>query len=211
MPSAPAANSGSFKSLPGIARNKNLMLIYLLTLVTVTGHFTAVTYFSPFMQRVGGFTPDSVAMLLLVLGGASIVGSILGGRFAERAGRLTLFLPLGLLSAVFLLLPAATRLGMAGAAALCFIWGAAFTFATLIYQVRALGLSPQAVDVAISIFSGIFNVGIGGGALIGSRVFAGLGIEMNAYVGAGFMAAAACISLLPVVARGGGAAAGTEA
>lgn len=206
LPSAPAANAGSFKSLPGIVRNKKLMAIYLITLISVAGHFTAVTYFSPFMQQVGGFSPNSVAMLLLVLGVASIVGSVLGGKLAERPGRMTLFLPLCLLSVMFMLLPAAVRLGLAGALAFCFIWGAAFTFSTLIYQLRALGLSPKAVDVAISIFSGIFNVGIGGGALVGSHIFAGLGIEVNAYASAVFMALAALLSLTPLITHSGGGA-----
>lgn len=202
LPSTPAANSGSFKSLPGIARNKSLMTIYLLTVVTVSGQFTAMTYFAPFMRQVGGFTPGIVAMLLLVLGGSSIAGSLLGGKFAGRTGHMTLFLPLFLLAVMFLLLPHAVRLGLAGATVFCFVWGAAFTFTTLIYQLRVLGLSPKALDVATSIFSGIFNVGIGGGALIGSRVFVGFGVEMNVYVSAALMALAALLSLTRFVARG---------
>lgn len=204
LPSAPSENSGSFKSLPGILGNRRLLMIYLLNLLAVAGHFTAVTYFSPLMQQLGGFSSQSVALLLLVLGGAGVAGGMLGGKFAERPGRMILFAPLCLLCVMFVLLPQGISMGMPAAAGLCLLWGTAFTFVTLNCQLRVLGLSPKALDVAVAIYSGTFNIGIGGGALMGSRIFASFGIEINAFAAAGFMAVAALMSLLPVIAGSGG-------
>lgn len=206
LPSTPAANSGSFSSLPGIWRNKSLMMFYLLTLATVTGHFTTFTYFLPFMQQLGEFSKNTVVMLLLVLGGSGVAGSILGGKFAEHRSRLMLFLPLLILCVLQALLPLAARHGLAAVIALCFFWGAAFTFSTLVYQLHVLALSPKAVDVAVAIFSGTFNIGIGGGALLGSQIFARLGVELNPYFSAVLMGVAALISLLPVIGRSAEAA-----
>ena len=67
-------------------------------------------------------------------------------------------------------------------------WGAAMTAVCLAFQTVLLTVAPDAADVAASLYSGIFNVGIGGGAFIGSRVSEAAGFMPVAYVGAGIVA-----------------------
>lgn len=196
----PSRNAGSFKSLPVLAHRPALLKIYLLTLLTVTGHFAAFTYLSPFMIQVGGLSSKGVAFLLLLLGGAGIAGSYLGGKIAERWERWFLAGPLIALSACLGLLVLAGT-GIAAAAVLCFAWGMAWTAVTLGYQTRVLICAPDEADIAVSLYSGIFNIGIGGGALIGSRVFSHGGVEYIGYAGMAFVLLAALIALLPPGSR----------
>ena len=77
LPLLPSSNAGSLKSLPSLFRRRALLHVYALIAIIVTGHFTAYTYFGPFMENVAGFSKDDVVLLLLVVGGAGLIGSLL--------------------------------------------------------------------------------------------------------------------------------------
>ncbi|EIH4460216.1 sugar MFS transporter [Escherichia coli] len=81
-----------------------------------------------------------------------------------------------------LLLPAANseiHLGV-----LSIFWGIAMMIIGLGMQVKVLALAPDATDVAMALFSGIFNIGIGAGALVGNQVSLHWSMSMIGYVGA---------------------------
>lgn len=50
-------------------------------------------------------------------------------------------------------------------------------------QVKVIDLAPDATDIAMSIYSGIFNIGIGAGALIGNQVILHAGMTNIGYAG----------------------------
>jgi len=63
-------------------------------------------------------------------------------------------------------------------------WGIAIMIIGLGMQVKVLSLAPDATDVAMSLFSGIFNLGIGAGALVGNQVSLHWSMANVGYVGA---------------------------
>ncbi|MDV3384773.1 sugar transporter [Klebsiella pneumoniae] len=111
LPTLPSEHSGSLKSLPVLFRRPALVSVYILTVVVVTAHYTAYSYIEPFVQTVAGLSGNFATVLLLILGGAGIIGSILFGKLGNQHASGLISLAIGLLLACLLLLlkPRITR------------------------------------------------------------------------------------------------------
>ncbi|EHA2520011.1 sugar transporter [Salmonella enterica] len=183
LPKLPSEHSGSLKSLPLLFRRPALMSLYVLTVVVVTAHYTAYSYIEPFVQNVAGLSANFATVLLLILGGAGIIGSLVFGKLGNRHASSLVSMAIALLVVcLLLLLPAADS--EAHLAILSIFWGIAIMVIGLGMQVKVLALAPDATDVAMALFSGIFNIGIGAGALVGNQVSLHWSMSAIGYIGA---------------------------
>lgn len=199
LPKLPSKDVGSAASLPSIFNNIPLLTVYTLTVLCVTAHFTAYSYIEPYMLMISQFSQQFATVILLSFGVAGLLASWLFGHFYDRFPRAFLIsamatLLFSLLASVWL--PHVPILWLV----LAMLWGLAITAISLAFQLRVLQLAPNATDVAMSIFSGIYNIGIGGGAFVGGLVIASLGLAMVGYVGAG-IALIAMVCLMVYLAR----------
>ncbi|ECT9807509.1 sugar transporter [Salmonella enterica] len=183
LPKLPSEHSGSLKSLPLLFRRPALMSLYILTVVVVTAHYTAYSYIEPFVQNVAGLSANFATVLLLILGGVGIIGSLVFGKLGNHHASLLVSIAIALLVVcLLLLLPAADS--EAHLALLSIFWGIAIMVIGLGMQVKVLALAPDATDVAMALFSGIFNIGIGAGALAGNQVSLHWSMSIIGYIGA---------------------------
>ncbi|EJW9016520.1 sugar transporter [Salmonella enterica] len=183
LPKLPSEHSGSLKSLPLLFRRPALMSLYVLTVVVMTAHYTAYSYIEPFVQNVAGLSANFATVLLLILGGAGIIGSLVFGKLGNRHASSLVSIAIALLVVcLLLLLPAADS--EAHLAILSIFWGIAIMVIGLGMQVKVLALAPDATDVAMALFSGIFNIGIGAGALAGNQVSLHWSMSAIGYIGA---------------------------
>lgn len=182
LPKLPSEHSGSLKSLPLLFRRPALMSLYVLTVVVATAHYTAYSYIEPFVQNVAGLSANFATVLLLILGGAGIIGSLVFGKLGNRHASSLVSIAIALLVVCLLLLPAAES--EAHLAILSIFWGIAIMVIGLGMQVKVLALAPDATDVAMALFSGIFNIGIGAGALVGNQVSLHWSMSAIGYIGA---------------------------
>ena len=169
LPLLPSENAGSLSSVPMLFRRPALVGIYVLLVVVITGQFTAYSYIEPFVQDIAGHAGDVTTAVLLLYGGMGIVGSVLFGWFGLRFPRGFLLASIGVL-ALSLLLLVMSSTHVWSLYLQSSVWGIAMICFALSMQSKVLNLAPDATDVAMSMFSGIFNIGIGGGALLGSIV-----------------------------------------
>lgn len=183
LPALPSQNTGSLSSLPSLFKRRNLMLLYAMTVLIITAHFTAYSYIEPFVLQVGGFKAEQVTIVLSLYGLAGFTASYLFGKWFAKSQRLFMLgaVAVILLSAL-LLLPFASF--PYAVYALVFIWGVAIVIVSLGMVSKVLAFASDATDVANSIYSGLYNVGIGGGALLGHYVTVWFGLSNIGIAGA---------------------------
>ncbi|WP_308111211.1 sugar transporter [Neisseria subflava] len=183
LPALPSQNTGSLSSLPSLFKRRNLMLLYAMTVLIITAHFTAYSYIEPFVLQVGGFKAEQVTIVLSLYGLAGFAASYLFGKWFAKSQRLFMLgaMAIILLSAL-LLLPFASF--PYAVYALVFIWGVAIVIVSLGMVSKVLAFASDATDVANSIYSGLYNVGIGGGALLGHYVTVWFGLSNIGIAGA---------------------------
>ncbi|AZP41011.1 MULTISPECIES: sugar transporter [Rahnella] len=182
LPPLPSEHTGSLKSVPMLFRRPALVGMYLLTALIVTAHYTAYSYIEPFIQSVANMGENFTTFLLLIFGGAGILGSIAFSLLGNRFPAAMLSGPILLVTLSMLLLFVAVMNPVA-ISVLCIIWGLAMMIIGLAMQVRVLALATDATDVSMALLSGIYNIGIGAGALIGNQVSLHLEMSNIGYAG----------------------------
>ena len=183
LPNLPSKNAGSLSSLPILAKRPLLIGLYATTVIIVSAHFTAYTYIEPFMVQIGELDPNLATIILLVFGVSGIAASVIFNRLYR-------FGPTQFISGAMILLTISLTFMLASASytatmfTLAFIWGIGISCIGLALQMRVLQLAPDATDVASAIYSGIFNAGIGAGALFGNQIAHHIGLEYIGFSGA---------------------------
>jgi len=191
LPRLESKNSGSLKSLPLLAKRPHLLGLYALTIMMATAHFTAYSYIEPYALTITQLSEQMTTWVLLVFGVSGMVASMLFARFYPRRPNPTLLIS-GAIVLLSLLLLKPLGHNPAALFALIFAWGIGIACVSLSMIGHVMRYAPDAADVANSIYSACYNVGIGGGALLGGMVMRApaLGLANVGWVGAALAACA---------------------
>lgn len=180
----------SIAQLPGLLKNKKLLGVYLFNILMATGYYTAYSYIEPFLKQVSEMKDGLVTFVLLIFGVTGLLGSYLFAKFYENHRKVFATTILTVVSAaLFLLYPLSGN--HIAVVLLCAVWGIAILAYQACFQAELIGcVSPAASSVAMSIFSAMYNLGIGCGTWLGGTVCTYLSMKYVGYVGGGIVALA---------------------
>jgi predicted MFS family arabinose efflux permease len=168
LPQDLAVRAGAqLKASVRIIKDGPVAVVCLITVTLVVGHFAAYTYLAPLVRRDGGLEGLGLSALLLGYGAAGLIGNAIVGRFVDRRpGPLLVTLTALMALSLVALVPI---LGAVPTVLAALVWGGAFTAIPAVLQAAILRVAPHARDAASAVYVVAFQIGIGGGALLGER------------------------------------------
>lgn len=173
----------AFKQLPALLHNRVLVGVFIMSVLFATAHYTGYSYIEPFLGKVASMSPDLVTLVLIVFGASGMLGSIAFSKY-YMANRRRFMLVMTLGPALCLLLLQVAAASLLSVVAVCIMWGAMATAFNIAFQDNTIRFAPEnTTSIGMSIFSGIFNLGIGSGAYVGGLVVSHLSIDYIGYAG----------------------------
>lgn len=191
----------SIDELPNLLKNPVLISIYVLTALTATVYYTGYSYIEPFLSQVAHISDHWITMILAILGVSGLLGSFLFSTFYDQYRfRFIRFSFTALAIALLLLQTAAVN--FYAMIALCILWGIASMSFNITLQSEVMQCVPiRANAVAMSMYSGIFNLGIGSGTWFGGYVTTHYTIGDIGYAGGGIAVIAVIYCLFQVITK----------
>jgi DHA1 family inner membrane transport protein len=173
LPRVPGTSRGSATRFRDVVRIPGLVVVVTATGLIMLGHFSFITYVAPYLAQAG-VTEAGLAPALLGYGAAGLVGLVLAGLLIDRRLRGAM------LAAAIALALTFTALAIGGSRAAIAVSGLTAAGVTLgmlpvFLQAATLRVAPNAGDPASALNASAFNVGIGGGALLGGVTLDHLG------------------------------------
>lgn len=191
----------SIDELPNLLKNPVLISIYVLTALTATAYYTGYSYIEPFLSQVAHISDHWITMILTIFGVSGLLGSFLFSTFYDHYRfRFIRFSFTALAIALLLLQTAAVN--FYAMIALCILWGIASMSFNITLQSEVMQCVPiRANAVAMSMYSGIFNLGIGSGTWFGGYVTTHYTIGDIGYAGGGIAVIAVIYCLFQVITK----------
>lgn len=211
FPKLDAGKPFTLGKLPTLFKTRSLVALYVTTIVVITGYFAGYGYIEPFFAQVANLSQGDITTALVLFGVAGLAGSLLFARLGKVTLATFMRVAIGGIAVSLLAMALAAAGGMAASCVVCLVWGLAASLYNVSGNAAVIKCAPEgASSVAMSIYSGLYNLGIGTGTWLGGVVTSGAGIGLIGYAGGALAAAGfafACLRLAPLLrpSRGDGA------
>jgi predicted MFS family arabinose efflux permease len=184
-----------FSSWIAVFKNPALLCIMLVTLLSMSGQFTVVSYLAPILREAFAATPNNIALMFGIFGVAGVSGNYLATKAIGRFGvDRTILVALCFLIA---------GLGMFGVffgnyilgCIACFIWGLGTFSSNSLQQSRLVVIAPGLAAATVALNTSAVYLGQSVGAATGGFAIKD-GISTNiAWMAVGFLVLAVILSI----------------
>lgn len=198
VPHIPRGEKQSLGQELSAFRSPKVWLALITTTLSQAALYSAYTYIAPLVTEITGFAAGAVPPLLMLYGVGTVLGSWLGGKFADRNLMGTLTIGLITLGGILLLFSATAQNKVTMVITLA-IFGIASFVINPALQTRVMNSSPTAPTLASAANISAFNVGNALGPwLAGLAIASGAGYLSPSWVGAVLAAGSVGTALLSV-------------
>ncbi len=188
LPGLAVAEGASVRSELATLRNARLWVACAAGSIGFGGMFAVYSYVSPLLTEVTGLAEATVPVVLALFGVGMTVGTLLGGRLADRSVTRTLLLGFAATIVVLVAIAVLAQWPVPGVLAIVLL-GVTSQVLALALQSWLMDLSPHAPSLGAALCHSALNVGNAAGAWVGGLVIAaGAGYLAPAWVGAGLTA-----------------------
>jgi DHA1 family inner membrane transport protein len=184
VPAQPRPAGGGMLRELATFRKGGVWLALAMTVFGFAPVFAVITFISPIMTGVGGFSPGAVPVVMAVFGVGLVVGNLIGGRLADRAVMPSIYGSVALLTLLGVVLALVAGNQVAFIVTITLFGVAAFATVPPL-QTRVLDAAAGAPTLASAANIGAFNLGNAIGSFVaGLTIDAGFGYTAPAWTAA---------------------------
>ena len=186
----------SLASWTSIGRNRQVVLLLIITALLLAGNFQVFVYFGPLLAKLAGAGPQTIALAFAGTGIIAVIGNVITTRVVGRIGpfRVSLVLFAGMLLGLLIWSAGTGWLAvmLLGAALI----GVGTAAANSMQQARLAAAAPELAGASIALNTSAIYVGQAIGSAAGGVLIVRDMAPAVGYVAAAFMAAALLVLFL---------------
>lgn len=195
IPRLPAEHQVSVGKIFGLLRSSTFAIGMAATTLAFMGQFALSTYLRPFLETVTGLDVGTLSLVLLALGVAGLVGTLVIGFVLRSHLMLAIIgLPLGLMAIALLLIVAGTSPIVT--AVLLIAWGLLSTPIPVSWNTWMTRVIPKDLEAGGALQVALIQVGITAGAFSGGILFDAYGWTSPFFLASVLLAGSAALAAL---------------
>lgn len=183
LPRMPGKKDATLRSQAGIVKQPKIFGGLAISFLCVFGYSICYTYLSPYLQQCAHLDLSSISWILLLMGVCGTAGTRLGGYAADKWGASKTLLAVMSVHALILLLSPLLTASQAGTILMIVVWGLSAWATVPAVQCYLISLAPDSANMAVSINTSVFHLGLALGAAAGGIVIQQTGITHLGWIG----------------------------